>query len=144
MRLFVLCAALAGACSAVDDFGAFRFADDGGAGDAGAATDLTPPLPSTVGAACTGSCGGGLGCVMMVGNTTFPGGFCTKPCDPQMTFSCPTGSDCRQIDNMNVCVPVCNPPLGPPCRTDYSCCAGGKVVVGPGNCAPTTSTFCGG
>lgn len=129
--------ALAG-CSAVDDFSAFRFVDDGGAGGGDLAT------ASAVGAACAGGCSDGLSCVTQDGNVGLPGGACTVACDPQQPGACPAGSACGAVDNGGLCLALCDPSSGRGCRSGYACCAGGHVVGGPGACAPPTARVCGG
>lgn len=140
-RIAVACFFLA-ACSAVDDFGTFRFVADGGASNA---ADLATALPSSVGDACSvaSGCGGGLTCITTVGNASFPGGICSHTCDLQLP-NCPGASDCAQVENAVVCVPRCDTTVGPSCRSGYACCHGGKIAVGAGDCAPSTSNFCGG
>lgn len=131
--------ALAGACSSVDDFTRFSFAD-GGAGDGGAHADLAG---SAIGDPCSGtSCTGGLSCFTTVGNASFPGGTCSASCSTQ-TPSCPAGSSCGQVEGTSVCLQACNPTGGVGCRADWSCCDGQRVVLGPGLCAPSNSNFCG-
>ncbi|HEX9102008.1 MAG TPA: hypothetical protein VF997_07390 [Polyangia bacterium] len=134
-----LACALAGGCSAVDDFTAFHFAD-GGADGATAGGDLAG---STVGDPCSvGGCTGGLGCFTSAGNTSFPGGVCSRACDPAGP-SCPTGSSCVQVDGTFLCLPACDLAAGAGCRAEWSCCDGQRVVIGPGVCGPTNSAFCG-
>jgi len=139
--VLVLACALAGACSAVDDFTAFRFVDDGGASDLfGVGGDLAG---SVVGDPCNvGGCSDGLTCFGAVGNASFPGGLCSRPCGGGT--SCPARSSCAQIDGTALCLQSCNPTVGIDCRAGWSCCDGQRVVLGPGLCAPSSSNFCGG
>ena len=137
MRLaLVLLCALAGACSAVDDFSAFRFGDGG----AGGGADLAG---ASVGDSCTGAvCPGGLTCFGGGGNSSFPGGVCSASCSTSAP-SCPTGTGCAQIGDTTLCLAACNPSAGVGCRAGWSCCDGQRMVPGPGLCGPSNSNFCG-
>jgi hypothetical protein len=133
--------ALAGACSALDDFTAFTFVADGGVSDLRGGGDLAG---ASVGAPCLpGSCSGDLTCFTTVGNTSFPGGTCSRACGTGGA-SCPTGSSCAQVDGSPICLQACNPGVGLGCRADWSCCDGQHTVSGPGLCGPSNSNFCGG
>jgi hypothetical protein len=105
--------------------------------------DLAKPLPpppaptSLVGQACDKdkACGGnGLVCVTHLGLTgifgvDFPGGYCSQICANDA--ACPSGSLCRTIKGVNVCVAQCPPSA---CRSGYSCCGSEDEGV----CAPAT------
>jgi hypothetical protein len=142
----VVVAALIGACSAVDDFRKFTFAD-GGAVD----TDMGSGLPE-FGQACVDSCAAGpdaahpLQCFRMFGSRTAPGGICTHTCSAGVISSClglGTGAaDCVTVENMDVCLPHCDLSVGRNCRTNYSCCANHNVVTNAGDCAPSTTDLC--
>ncbi len=137
--VFALACALACACSAVDDFTAFQFAD-GGARDLVAAADLAG---SKIGDACdVAACTGGLACFTTVGNTSFPGGVCSTACSASAA-SCPMGAGCGQVDGTSLCLAACNPTAGVGCRIGWSCCDGQNAVSGSGLCAPSNSSFCG-
>ena len=51
-------------------------------------------------------------------------------------------ADCVTVENMDVCLPHCDPSLGRNCRTNYSCCANHNVVTAAGDCAPSTTDLC--
>lgn len=134
-------------CSAVDDFGRFRFVSDGSSDGMmtldGGASDLAG-TPGEVGAACTTtSCAVGLTCFTMAGNQTLQGGFCSRTCDPNVAVGCPPGSECGTVEGFSLCLPRCDASQGIACRPSYSCCHSQMIVQGPGACAPTGSNFCG-
>jgi hypothetical protein len=143
----VVVAALIGACTAVDDFNKFSF-NDGGAGDLG-------KLPG-FGQACTDSCEPGasaparpLVCVHMLGSRTVPnGGICTRTCTAggATNVSCSDyGVDtaaCVTVENMDLCLPRCDPSIGRNCRTGFSCCDSHNVVTVAGECAPPQTDLC--
>jgi hypothetical protein len=60
----------------------------GGSVDLPSPPDLLAPPPAQVGAACNGSCGGGLTCMTWVGS-----GYCSTTC--KTDGDCPTGSSCH-------------------------------------------------
>lgn len=161
MRWFVFAsllstAAILGACSAADDFGKFKFADDGGAssGDLSGGDmsggDLAMSSQPGFGEACTDVCAPGnplrpLMCYKMFGTRMVPGGECTRTCTPGSALSCSDYTDavCATVESTNICLRACDPSLGRNCRTGFSCCAGQMVVTGPGACAPTNTDYCG-
>lgn len=138
-----------GGSSAQDLAAGVALADGSGgandlAGDLASAADMTQSTPE-VGAACTGSCAGGLTCYTMTGSpgnmTPLPGGFCSKPCAGP--GDCPASAQCGTIEGAQICVPTCNPSMGVSCRSGYSCCANQQIVTTMGGCGPTSSNFCG-
>lgn len=138
-RALVVCALVAGGCSALDNFTDFRFGD-GGSDGSGAAADA---LPSAVGAACgSAGCGGGLTCVGASGDTSFPGGMCSRPCDPSSVAGCPAGSQCVSFGNGGLCLASCDTLVGPACRAGWACCRDRGLATGPGACAPPSSGVC--
>ena len=142
----VVVAAAFGACSAVDDFRKFSFADGGGALD-----DMGTGLPE-FGQACVDSCAVGpdpthpLMCFHSFGSRTAPGGICTRTCSASVAASCVSlglgAADCVTVENMDVCLPHCDPSVGRNCRTNYSCCANHNVVTNAGDCAPSATDLC--
>ena len=142
----IVVAALIGACSAVDDFRKFTFAD-GGAVD----TDMGSGLPE-FGQPCVDNCAVGpdtthpLQCFHMFGGRTVPGGICTHACTVGSAASCIAfgigAADCVTVENMDICLPHCDPSVGRNCRTNYSCCANHNVVTNAGDCAPSTTDLC--
>lgn len=142
----VAAAAIAGACSAVDDFGNFTFTDGAAGG-----SDLGEALPG-FGQPCVDACAVGpdvsrpLMCFHMFGSRTVPGGMCTRSCSVASAASCLTlgveAADCVTVENMDLCLPRCNPSGGRNCRTGYSCCAQHNVVTDAGDCAPSTTDLC--
>jgi hypothetical protein len=108
----------------------------GAAPDLAEALDLTSappdltPLPTTVGDACSGQCGGGLVCMTWVAN-----GYCSQFCNNGAMSSCPTGSSCVDIGGGNR---YCLLNEGGGCmRSDLKCRDCGANVCGP-------PSFCGG
>ena len=141
----VVVAALFGACSAVDDFRKFTFADGGALNtDMGGLPEFGQP--------CTDTCAVGsdpthpLMCFRSFGSRLAPGGICTHTCSATVAASC-VGlgvgvADCVTVENMDVCLPHCDPSVGRNCRTGYSCCANHNVVNDAGDCAPSTTDLC--
>src|SRR2546421_555228 len=106
--LVILAAAVTvvGACSAVDNFNHFKFADDGGAGDA-----MTGGGLPGFGQPCTDQCQGGdalrpVMCVKSLGGKTVPGGICTRGCTVGGAVSCSDFADaaCVHVEGMDVCL----------------------------------------
>jgi hypothetical protein len=140
----VFAAALAGACTAVDNFNDFKFVDGGGS------RDLGGQLPG-FGQPCTDSCAPGpvlsrpLSCFTQIGGKTVPGGICTRTCTASAgAVACSDYPDslCVTVENTDLCLPRCDPSMGRGCRTGFGCCMGGNVVTGPGACAPTQTNLC--
>ena len=140
----VVAAALLGACTAVDNFNDFHFVDGG------AVRDMTGAPPG-FGQPCTDSCAPGsvanrpLSCVKTLGSIPVPGGICTHSCQASLgTIGCSdlTDASCVTVENMDVCLPHCDPSVGRNCRTNYSCCANHNVVTNAGDCAPSTTDLC--
>jgi len=75
-----------------------------------------PPGTIPVGAACTekADCEGGI-C-----SSLLPDGYCTASCDGGM--ECPTGSECRTINDFPFCMQSCSGDDG--CRAGYACVDG--------------------
>src|SRR6266568_4858311 len=76
---------------------------------------LPSPDAGAFGAPCSPSCASGLTCYMQL-----PEGFCSKTCGS--SSDCPSGAVCGSVDEITVCLPVCNPSAGASCRDGYSCC----------------------
>lgn len=143
----VVIAAIAGACSAVDDFRKFSFTDGG------VDTDMGGPLPG-FGQACTDACDPGPGatlgrpltCFRMIGSRTAPGGMCTRTCTPGSIIACsdfgPGVADCVTVEGIALCLPHCGSINGKNCRTNWECCANHNAVTDSGNCAPSTTDLC--
>jgi hypothetical protein len=139
----LMLAAALGACTAVDDFRKFKFVDDGGTGD------LAGTLPG-FGQPCTTDCAQPnplrpLTCFHMFGSRTIPGGICTRSCSTAAgAVACADFPDaaCVTVENVDVCLPRCDPSVGRNCRTGFSCCDSNNVVTGPGTCAPTMTDLC--
>lgn len=126
-------------CSAIDDFGRFRFTADGAYDDGGSLDAAV----GAIGEPCpTASCPTGLTCFMHAGAATLPDGLCSRTCDPSLG-DCPPGSECATVEGVSLCLARCDPSTGRTCRTGYSCCMAKLVVQGPGACSPTGSNFCG-
>jgi hypothetical protein len=153
-RLMVLVvASLAlGACSAVDDFSKFKFQDDAGAAVTGdmagggdlASVDMTPvgTVPG-FGQPCTTVCAVGLTCAKEFGGKApAPGGICTRSC-AVMTCSDLPNATCVSLNNIEVCMPRCNPSQNQSCRPSYLCCDGNSQTTGMGACSPPNTDFCG-
>jgi hypothetical protein len=140
-RALILCALVAGACSAVDNYNDFKFVLDGG-------SDMIANLP-TFGQACTDVCAPAtrpLSCYKMFGSKTVPGGMCTHSCTASLgNIGCAdlNEANCVTVENMDVCLPRCDESTGRNCRSNYSCCASMMTVTGPGSCAPTMTDLCG-
>jgi hypothetical protein len=139
--------ACASGCTVIEDFGAFTFGDGG----AGATADLLGAGTPAFGEACTANSCMQYGlrptmCDTTVGGNTFPGGMCTRNCDPTLTpcteyTTVGAGAVCSKLDNNSAfCLPRCNVPNAPPCRAQYNCCNGNNVTTGMGVCTP--SSFC--
>jgi hypothetical protein len=135
--------ALVGACTAVDNFNDFHFVDGGGVGDGG-------QLPG-FGQACTDTCAPGpvanrpLSCFTQIGGKPAPGGICTHSCTASIgAITCGDLPDavCVTVENTDLCLPRCDLSMGRGCRKDYSCCAAGNTVTGPGACAPSQTNLC--
>ena len=151
----LLLAALApGGCSAIDDFSKFKFADDLGVGmggdmavgaaDMAAAVDMTPVSGAPgFGDPCTTVCAVGLTCFKEFGGKApAPGGICTRSC---ALTDC-TGlanATCVSLNNLQVCMPRCNPSQNQSCRPSYLCCDGNSQTTGMGACSPPNTDFCG-
>ncbi len=144
----VVVAAVLGACSAVDNFNKFTFADGGGVN-----TDMGGPLPG-FGQACVDACEPGpgaasgrpLSCFHMFGSKSVPAGMCTRSCTPGSVAACSDYgigvADCVTIENIDVCLPHCDPSIGRNCRTNYSCCNNHNIVIDAGDCAPPDTDLC--
>lgn len=142
----VVLAAVLGACTAVDNFNDFKFVDGG----VDAASDMPGQLPG-FGQPCTDTCAPGtvpnrpLSCFRTFGSVPVPGGICTHSCMASTgAISCSDLPDsaCVTVENMDVCLPRCDLSLGKNCRNNFSCCANGNTVTGPGACAPTQTNLC--
>ena len=145
----IVAAATFGACSAVDDFRKFSFADGGGGGG-----DMTGEQLPGFGQACTDACAPGqsapsghpLTCFKMIGSRTVQGGICTRTCTAGTGIGCIDygvgAADCVQVEGMDLCLPHCDATLGRNCRTGFSCCAAQQVVTTNGDCAPSTTDLC--
>lgn len=83
--------------------------------------DLAKPLPSAIGDACHGACGGGLACM-----TWLPAGYCSMPC--KETKDCPKNSSCVDVDGGNFCL---RDAAGGCPRPDTRCRDCGVNVCGP-------------
>ncbi len=144
----VVVAAAIGACSAVDDFRKFSFADGGGIN-----TDMMGNLPG-FGQQCVDTCEPGpgaaagrpLSCFHMFGSKTVPGGMCTRTCTAGGAIGCIDygvgTADCVTVEGVDVCLPHCDASLGRNCRSNYSCCANHNVVTTAGDCAPSETDLC--
>jgi hypothetical protein len=141
-RLAFVFLILAGGCSGIDNFSAFKFE----------AIDMMPPGPAAFGEAC-----GASGCMQYgtravscvttttTGSQTFPGGICTRGCVLATAGACsdfPGTAVCTVVDANTFCLEGCNAAMPTPCRTGYSCCSGGHLATADGVCAPTDSHVC--
>jgi hypothetical protein len=145
----IVVAGILGACSAVDDFTKFTFADGGSVN-----TDMGGANLPGFGQSCVDSCDPGPGatlghsltCFHDFGGKTVPGGMCTRTCTAGAVGACSDlgvdAADCVTVEGIAVCLPRCNPMIGRNCRTNYSCCANHNVVTDAGDCAPSTTDVC--
>ena len=145
MRALLAAALLVGACSALDNFGAFQF--DGSAGGG----DMTGGGANVFGDACTpNSCMQynpmrPVSCITVMGGQTFRDGICTRVCTPG-TAACSEfpNAVCAPLSmTVSYCLPLCVGG-GPACRIGYDCCANNNKVNNgeTGACAPSDSSLC--
>jgi hypothetical protein len=79
------------------------------------------PSPPVVGSPCTSDADcGGLKCLQVNGNDSFPGGYCTVACTKSGPAGCMPGSTCVDVgDGNQYCLASCS---ANDCRDGYVCC----------------------
>jgi hypothetical protein len=148
MSRLVLGALLACGCTAIDDFGKFKFVDGGDGGADGSAGDLAATATGNFGQPCNqgftcnaGPTGAPLDC-----NRDLPGTMCTRACDHLTSPLCVDfgagKADCVPTPDGDLCLPTCfTVENNFPCRdSNYICCGANNMPKpnGPGVCGPTT------
>jgi hypothetical protein len=131
----LLCFALVGGCTVVDDYSKFKFAVPPDLGPDLSSPSADGAAPSTVGSPCTrNTCTAPLTC-----NENWPSGFCTELCSVAAN-PCPLDTVCVSVNGVSggattVCAPRCKTAVGT-CRTGYVCCP----LAVEGACLPAGAT----